>query len=151
MNALIVCTGFDTELIKIIARQKGNAKEKYFIKGFPSLQADMFQQSTIQLYKVKETIGDKGVHYLMASAYDPFSTAQMIYGLVNSFKSSNVSNIYLSPLSTKPHAIAMALVYIFNESCPVSVIYPKSKKYFYGHTNGIGRSWRYTLEFPVKK
>jgi len=59
----------------------------------------------------------------------------------------NIEYIHISPLSTKPMAIAAALVYLDNPECPIDIIYPPANTYICGHTKGIKRTWKYTLEF----
>lgn len=145
---LIVSSGYNDELINIVSRDKEKSKRKIFITGFPSLQADMYQQSLIQLNKCKETIGSKEL--LRAPAYDPFSTAQKIQDAIDKIRrdNSNISYIHLAPLSTKPHAIAMALVYLNNPDLPINILYPRSDSYTLSHADGIKRTWLYSLELP---
>ncbi len=145
---LIVSSGYNDELINIVARDKDKSKSKIFITGFPSLQADMYQQNLIQLNKCKETIGSKGVEYIKAPAYDPFSTAQKIQDSIDKIYEGNpnISFVHLAPLSTKPQAIAMALVYLNNPSRPINILYPRSNTHHLGHADGINRTWVYSLE-----
>lgn len=150
-NILIVNAGYNNELINIVAQDKGKCDYKYFITSFPSLQADMYQQNLIQLHKCKQTIGEKNVKYLKAPAYDPFITAQKIQDTIDDILKieNNVSYIHLAPLSTKPQAIACALVYIWNkDKLPINIIYPRSMTYKLGHADGVKRTWKYTIELP---
>jgi hypothetical protein len=60
-----------------------------------------------------------------APAFDLFVTAQIINEIIEENPSS--TNIYLSPLSTKPQSVGMALFYITNyEKLPISIIFPYS-------------------------
>lgn len=144
-DVLIVCSGYDEKLFSAVASYKSNCKYKYHIIGFPSLQPDMYQESMLRFYKIKESVGNS--HRMFAPAFDPFVTAQTVDEIIK--KIPNATNIYLSPLSTKPQTIGMGLYYLFNKNIkPVNVIFPFSMEYTSGHTKGIKRTWRYTLELP---
>ena len=148
-DVLIVCAGYDKQLMETVIQDKNRAKHRFFIVGFPSLQADMYQQSLIQLHKAKLTIGSDNVHYCKAPAFDPFITAQEITNIIqSSICQYKISNIFFAPLSTKAQALAMALVYIYdNNEHPISIIYPHCERYEMGVAKGIKRTWRYTIEF----
>lgn len=148
-DVLIICAGYDKSQIETVIRDKNNAAHRFFIVGFPSLQADMYQQNLIQLHKTKNTIGSENVHYCKAPAYDPFITAQEITYIIHKrLQNYNISNIFFAPLSTKAQAIAMALVYLYdNNRHPISLIYPHCEEYQMGVAKGIKRTWKYTIEF----
>ena len=148
-DTLIVFVGFNDEMVTNVARDKSLAKHKYLFTGFPSLQADMYQQNLIQLNKSIETIGQKHVHSCKAPAYDPFVAAQKLQVIIDKrLKKSNPINfIHIAPLSTKPMAIAAALVYFNNPDSPIDIIYPLAEEYKSRHSIGIKRTWRYILEF----
>lgn len=148
-DALVIFAGFNDALVTAVARNHSKAHFKYLFTGFPSLQADMYQQNLIQLDKSKLTIGEKNVTYLKAPAYDPFVAATKLQKIVNELMNEkyNIEYIHISPLSTKPMAIAAALVYLNNPNYPIDVIYPPANTYICGHTKGIKRTWKYTLEF----
>lgn len=149
-DALIIFTGFTDALVTAVARYHNKAHFKYLFTGFPSLQADMYQQNLIQLSKSNETIGVTNVTRLMAPAYDPFVAANKLQNVVNELmegENNNLEYIHIAPLSTKPMAIAAALVYLNNPNYPIDIIYPPANTYMCGHTKGIKRTWKYTLEF----
>lgn len=147
-DALVIFSGFDDTLVTSVARNKSKALYKYLFTGFPSLQADMYQQNLVQLSKSKESIGETYVTNRKAPAYDPFVAANKLQIIVNELMDEkfHIEFIHVSPLSTKPMAIAAALVYLFNPDCPIDIIYPPSDTYISGHTIGIKRTWRYTIE-----
>lgn len=147
-DALIIFSGFDDTLMTVVARNNSKALYKYLFTGFPSLQADMYQQNLIQLNKSKESIGETHVSYLKAPAYDPFVAANKLQKIVNELMDDkyNIEYIHVSPLSTKPMAIAAALVYLNNRNCPIDIIYPPADIYYCEHTVGIKRTWKYTIE-----
>ena len=148
-DALIIFAGFNDALVTAVARNNNKAHFKYLFTGFPSLQADMYQQNLIQLSKSEQTIGEINVIRRKAPAYDPFVAANKLQKIVDDMMvdKNNIEYIHISPLSTKPMAIAAALIYLNNPKCPIDIIYPTVNTYICGHTKGIRRTWKYTLEF----
>jgi hypothetical protein len=144
-DLLIICAGYDDDLIAKISQNKGHCQKKYYILGFPSLQPDMYQESILKMENAKQSTGEfKKIKF--APAFDPFVTAQIINEIID--ENPNSTNIYLSPLSTKPQTVGMALFYITNyKELPISIIFPYSKTYTSKHAEGIKRTWKYTLEF----
>lgn len=144
-DLLIICAGYDDDLIAKIAQNKGHCQKKYYILGFPSLQPDMYQESILKMENAKQSTGEfKKIKF--APAFDPFVTMQIINEIIE--ENPNSTNIYLSPLSTKPQTVGVALFYIANyEKLPVSVVFPYSKTYTSKHAEGIKRTWKYTVEF----
>ena len=148
-DTLIIFVGFNDGMVSNVAREKSKSKHKYLFTGFPSLQADMYQQNLIQLNKSIETIGERHVHYCKAPAYDPFVTAKKLQDIIDMRlkKSEPVNYIHIAPLSTKPMAIAAALVYFNNPDAPIDIIYPPAEEYKSQHSIGKKRTWKYKLEF----
>lgn len=144
-DLLIISAGYDDNLIARVLQFKSKIKKKYFLIGFPSLQPDMYQESILKIYKAKESIGKKTDKY--APAFDPFVTAQVISDIVE--ENGNKSNIYLSPLSTKPQTLGIAFYYLWNyDKKPINIIFPYSKKYNKKTATGIKKTWKYTFELP---
>lgn len=150
---LIIETGFQTELIREVVRSKSKAAERHCIIGFPSLHADMYQHSLIQLNKAKNNIGSTRVEYHKAPAYDPFISANKIIEIIKANRQYKNNIFHISPLSTKPQAIGAALSYLLlNEKYPIDIIYPHSETYYSMNTIGTHRRWRYTIEFdPIRR
>lgn len=149
-DVLILLAGFNDTLLTNVARDKSKSKYKYLFVGFPPLQADMYQQSILQLNKSKETIGKTNVYYCKAPAYDPFISASKIQKEIDRLGVGNrqdIGFIHIAPLSTKPMAIAAALVYMKNPDLPIDVVYPTSDSYMCDHSEGISRTWRYIIEY----
>jgi hypothetical protein len=143
-DLLIIAAGYDDNAISKISVYKEYCRKKYCILGFPSLQPDMYQENILKLESAKLSLGE--YKKIFAPAYDPFITAQEIANVIAN--NPNVTNIYLSPLSTKPQTIGMVLFYLYNRTnLPVSLIFPYSNTYTSGHALGIKRVWKYTLEF----
>lgn len=144
-DVLIVCSGYDEKLFSKVASNKSNCQHKYHIIGFPSLQLDMYQESMLRFYKVKESVGNSIRKF--APAFDPFVTAQTIDDILKTIP--NATNIYLSPLSTKPQTLGMVLYYLYHKrDKAVNILFPFSMEYTSGHTDGVKRTWRYTVELP---
>ena len=144
-DMLIVCSGYDEQLFAAVASDKSYCRHKYHIIGFPSLQPDMYQESMLRFYNIKESIGTSSRRF--APAFDPFVTAQTIEEIVGEIQ--NPTNIYLSPLSTKPQTIGMALYYLYSKAeKSVNILFPFSMEYTSGHTVGVKRTWKYTIELP---
>lgn len=145
-DLLIIATGYDDQLVQKVLQEKIRVKTKYHIIGFPSLQLDMYQESILKLNHTRDLI-ENNSEIEFAPAMDPFITAQVIHDIVE--KNSNSTNIYLCPISTKPHTLGIALYYLINyKNKPVSIIFPYSRKYNIKTAIGIKRIWRYTFELP---
>jgi hypothetical protein len=144
-DILILGVGYDDDLISKVAQNKRSCKTKYELFGFPSLQPDMYQESVLQATNVKETIGEN-IQTRFAPAYDPFITACVLKEIIDD--NANATNIYLSPLSSKPQVLGFAYYYcIEGMTKPLSIIYPYSNRYPKSTSIGCGRTWMYKLEF----
>lgn len=144
-DLLIITAGYDDKLIAKVSQSKSKIKRKYYILGFPSLQPDFYQESILKIHQAKESIGEISSKH--APAFDPFVTAQVIEEIVS--ENSDFTNIYLSPLSTKPQTLGIALYYLWNyNTLPVNVIFPFSKHYFSKTAVGIKSTWKYSFELP---
>lgn len=144
-DILITTAGYDDKLIAKVVQHKSKIKNKYHILGFPSLQPDMYQESILKIHSVKDSIGIVKSRY--APANDPFVTAQVIDNIIK--ENSPISNIYLSPLSTKPQTLGIIFYYLwmFN-SMPLSIIFPYSNNYSPKTAEGIKKTWKYTFDLP---
>ncbi len=144
-DLLIIAAGYDDKLISKVSQEKSKIKKKYYIIGFPSLQPDMYQENILKIHQAKESIGlriDK-----FASAFDPFITAQVINEIIE--ENPDHSNIYLSPLSTKPQTLGIAFYYLWNyKNKPLNIIFPYSNIYSPKTATGIKKTWKYTFELP---
>lgn len=155
-DILIIGAGYDNKMISHVAKSKANAK-KVLLFGFPSLQPDMFQQNILNAYKAEESSHTGEFNYLdtrnsiLAPANDPFITAQAISEYLkkeNSIK--EITNIYLSPLSTKAQTLGFSLYYLYEGiGKPTSIIFPYCQKYSRETSVGFERAWIYTVELPI--
>ena len=146
---LIVGAGYDDRLIAEVAEHKDTAT-KIVMYGLPSLRADMYQQNLIRTYKAADALGHVADrHKRYAPANDPFVTATVLSEICSrEAKNGPITNLYLSPLATKPQALGFALFYIGErESTNTSIIFPYSTGYEKETGVGLSRTWRYTVEF----
>ena len=105
-DLLIITAGYDDNLIARVSNYKSKINKKFYILGFPSLQPDMYQENILKIYQAKDSIGQRIDRF--APAFDPFVTAQIIDDIVE--ENNNDSNIYFSPLSTKPQTLVYSSI-----------------------------------------
>lgn len=153
-DLLIIAAGYDDSRITDVANKKAKAT-KIQLFGLPSLQADMFQENILRAHRAEPAVGSESFKNLdsnlFSPANDPFVTAQVLKKhLEKSQKKRKYTNIYLSPISSKPHALGIALFYLWEAETheAMSVIYPMCKKYYGNNSEGFSKLWRYTLELP---
>ena len=152
-DLLIVGAGYDDRLIAKVAEDKDKA-DKIQIFGLPSLRADMYQQNLLRAYRAANAIGEShqaGQRRYYAPANDPFATATVLSEVVERRnRRRQITNLYLSPLATKPQALGFALFYLGEcENTNSSIIFPFSSGYEKETGVGLSRTWRYTIEFPL--
>lgn len=155
-DLLIIASGYDHNRVSDVANVKKSVKTKVQLFGFPSMQADMYQENMIRAYMAvtalgSETFASMDVN-IFAPAYDPFVTAQAIHDYLNDQQAKvPFTNIYISPLSSKPQALGIALYYLW-ERCHeknLSIIYPQCRRYITENSEGMGCLWRYIIELPA--
>lgn len=149
-DLLVVGAGYEDKLLTSVAEDKKHAK-KVLIYGFPSLQADMFQENVLRVSRAEEAVGAYDPNMVIfAAANDPFATANAIRKIVREHERDDpVFNLYLSPLSTKPQVVGFGLYYITERlETATSIIFPFASNYEPETSKGIGRIWRYTIEIP---
>lgn len=151
-DLLIIGTGYDYELIKQVVEYKDYAHIAT-LWGFPSLRADMYQENVLCANKAGDAVfsGDWHKNRYYAKANDPFSTAKQLREIINIHKNKEaITNIYLSPLSTKPQVLGFCLLYIFDWlDKEASIIFPFSEVYSRETSTGISKIWKYSVEVPV--
>lgn len=149
-DLLIIGAGYESQLIEEVADDKDKAK-KLVLLGLPSLRADMYQQNAIRTHLAGDALGEGGSRKYFAPASDPFVTASVLSEMVSREKRLRpVTNLYLSPLSTKAQALGFVLLYITEckNDC-ASIIFPFNKNYSNETSDGIARIWKYTLQIPI--
>lgn len=147
-DLIIIGTGYDHHLIsRVILEKEGSRLVQ--LHSLPSLSADMYQESLIRLDRASVPSHPSDDQVFFSSANDPYLTATALSKAYSRLKSMrNITNLYISPLATKPQALGFGLFYIRElESTPSSVIFPYSSKYSRETSKGIGRSWVYPIFF----
>jgi hypothetical protein len=148
-DILIIGSGYDNKLISNVAERKDKAR-KIQLFGFPSLKADMYQENLLRANKAEDSLGGARTLSLFAPANDPFVTASVLSDFVNSEnRIKQISNLYLSPLSTKAQTLGFVLYYVWE--CiekNASIIFPFTNTYNRETTIGVSKIWKYTLELP---
>jgi hypothetical protein len=148
-DVLIVGAGYDHDLIGQVIANKSSARLLQLL-SLPSLSADMYQESLTRLHRVADApvnVPDEQLAY--ASANDPFVTYIVLAESLRkiSSRSRKISNLYLSPLATKPQAIGFGLFYLKNLiGQPASIIFPYATHYSKETSKGVGRTWLYALD-----
>lgn len=157
-DLLIIAAGYDHSRIADVANNRKDCKKKVLLFGFPAISPGMFQENILRAYKAEEAIAtecfkdmDSNIY---APAYDPFVTAQEIKEYILKQQKSNhkdFTSIYMAPLSTKPHAIGMALYFLWEAGWGknINLIYPFCQQYIVDNSDGIARVWKYKIELPV--
>lgn len=145
-DVLIIGSGYDHESISRVAYNK-DAARKIQLLGLPSLRADMYQENELKVALAEDAVGQGSTYF--APAYDPFVTAQVLDDVIREASCHKpISNLYLSPLASKPQVLGFALYYISRlEGSSASIIYPTTPRYSRETTIGLSRVWQYTVEF----
>jgi hypothetical protein len=148
---LIIGMGYDDRMIAEVAEDRAKA-DKHQLFGLPSLSADMYQQSVLRSRLAAEELSDPNffeANRSFAPASDPFGTAAVISETVaRRRKERGITNLYLSPLGTKPQVIGFGLYHILEcSSGEASITFPFSRGYSPETGQGVARSWLYTIEF----
>lgn len=152
-DCLVIGAGYDHQLIAQVAENKEFSK-KIQIFGLPSLRADMYQENVLRANRAAEAVGreadDESSTYF-APANDPFVTASTLREIVNEINARKpITNLYLSPLATKPQVLGFALYYLTEcRNSATSLIFPFCRAYNQETTTGVSRIWRYTVELPA--
>ena len=148
-DVLIVGAGYDHDLVGHVIANKSGARLVQLL-SLPSLSADMYQESLIRLHRVADApvnVPDEQLAY--ASANDPYVTYIVLAETLQkiSSRSRQPSNVYLSPLATKPQAVGFALYYLKHlAGRPASIIFPFASHYSKETSKGVGRAWLYQLK-----
>lgn len=154
-DLLIIAAGYDHSRIVDVATKKKGCKKKVLLFGFPAISPGMFQENILRAHEAEGAIGTECFKDMDSNiytpAYDPFVTAQIISDYIEKQNMLEpITNIYLAPLSTKPHALGMALYFLWESGFTknISLIYPFCKQYITDNSNGIARIWRYEFLLP---
>lgn len=146
-DCLFIGMGYDDELVRRVAESKEDAR-KIQMYGLPSLAADMYQESVLRSFKASEALGPWWDDRCFAPANDPFATANVLQERVKQEESGyRLTNLYLSPLGTKPQVLGFALYFATERrGTPSSIIFPFTSGYEQETSKGVARSWVYNVE-----
>lgn len=155
-DLLIIGAGYDHDMMKEVAEQKRHAQTA-LVLGFPSLAADMYQESVLRITEAEEELrqglaGDRSKIYY-APASDPFVTASVLRSIVDRERTyRKTRSFYLSPLGTKPQVLGFAVFFAYERQWldnAISVLLPEIRSYERDTSQGIGRVWHYAVPFQV--
>ncbi len=152
-DLLVIAAGYDHSRIIDVANDKKGA-QKVLMFGFPPSSPGMFQENILRAHLAETAVGEdcfKNMDLnIFAPANDPFSTAQALKEYFAHSRKDPFTNVYFSPLSSKPQALGMALFYLWEagNTKPWSIIYPFCSHYIADTTTTISRIWRYEVELP---
>ncbi|MNP30386.1 hypothetical protein D3C76_1234550 [compost metagenome] len=111
----------------------------------------MYQESIVRASRASEAAFPAARTKLRyyAPVNDPFSTAERIQEVVQAEQlKRKITNLYLSPLSTKAQALGFALYYLYSGFPSASIIFPFADGYEQETSVGTAEIWRYTIELP---
>jgi hypothetical protein len=145
-DLLVIGIGYDHHLISHAIQAKENARV-IELHSFPSLSADMYHESILRLDRVSNERSRVGDEIQYSSANDPFVVAASLASAVRLAETRRqVTNIYFSPLATKPQAVGFGLHYLkCRRGTATSIIYPLRQSYDKETSTGVGRSWIYPI------
>lgn len=146
-DVLVIGVGYDHDLVAQVIANKGRARLVQLL-SLPSLSADMYQESLLRLDRVPDAPSQVPDEYLcFASANDPYVTAAVLdEALERLLGQGPISNLYLSPLATKPQVLGFGMFYLLRQGeIPASVIFPFARTYSKETTTGVGRTWKYEV------
>lgn len=146
-DVLVIGAGYDHQLIAHVAETKAKTR-KIQMFGLPSLQADMYQENVLRANRAAEAVGV--YQDCFAPANDPFVTASVLSNTLQRIETRKpITNLYLSPLATKPQVLGFGLYYLYErQDTAASIIFPISLRYNRETTKGLTKIWRYEVEFP---
>lgn len=151
---LVIGIGYDHRLISEVVNNK-DSSIVYPLFSFPSLSPDMYQQSALRASISGDVALDQlwTVNRKFSPANDPFSTAGVLKEILEKIEGSgSVSNIYLSPLSTKVQALGFALFWVREakrRNSSISLLMPECLTYSRETSVGIKRVWEYVVDFTA--
>jgi hypothetical protein len=149
-DVLIMAAGFDHRLMNEVTNSR-DFVSVYPVFGFPSLSADMYQQSAVRASESGAVVFSDGwtTNRRFAPASDPFATAEAVANVVEGIEAKGVShNYYLAPLSTKAQALGFAIFWHYESNLNRSIVmlFPECLTYSRETSVGFKRLWAYNIE-----
>lgn len=149
-NHLLLAVGYDHQLTSQVFSYKSNVIS-HPLFSFPSLSADMYQQSALRSEKSGEIVlkDDWINNRFFAPANDPFATAGIVSERIQHIDQKGAEeNIFLAPLSTKVQVLGMSIYWLLEGSkrgrC--AVLLPECLTYSRETSTGLKRLWAYEIE-----
>ncbi|MDQ7954756.1 MAG: hypothetical protein RET84_02550 [Pseudomonadota bacterium] len=147
---LIIAVGYDHQSVSEVAAHKDGVTV-HPLFAFPSLSADMYQQSAIRAERSGEVaVRPEWVsNRFFAPANDPFSTAQVLSERIRQIDAKGPDqNVYISPLSTKVQALGVSLYWYLEGRGRgrTTVLLPECLSYSPETSTGLKRLWKYDVE-----
>lgn len=147
---LIINIGYDHKMLSQISSYKDGAIY-HPVFSFPSLSADMYQQSSIRAALGGSITQDSNwiTKRKFSPANNPFATAQVVSDIVKeldlNFHGKN--NIYLAPISTKAQTLGFAIYWALEgKDRGVTILLPECLSYSRETSQGLKRLWAYEVE-----
>ena len=103
-DLLIIAAGYDHSRIVEWQPKRKDARKKVLLFGFPAISPGMFQENILRAHEAEAAIETECFKDMDSNIYAPEKQN----------KRAPITNIYLSPLSTKPHALGMACIFYGN-------------------------------------
>lgn len=148
-DVLIIGIGYDHNLISRVILSKESARLVQ-LHSLPSLSADMYQESLLRLERVASApVKIPEDQLFFSSANDPYTTAANLAKAYRSLNQPNpITNLYLSPLATKPQTVGFGIFYLKElRDKAASIIFPFAQKYARETSEGVGKTWVYPIHF----
>lgn len=138
-NYAVVSVGFDDRIISQVFNNR-ESYNFYPVYAFPSLGADMYQQSVIRVSKCGVANNDSWLNNKkFAPANDPFLMAQKVSDIVREIEKKEeggVFNLHLCPFSTKAQALGMSIYWLYEGKNNINFLMPDWN--FYASETGVG-------------
>jgi len=111
-DVLIVGAGYDHKLIAEVADIR-TKRARFRFLAYRHWRADMYQENVLRAHKAEESVGSHMSDELssfFAPANDPFVTAAVLQDIVRGLTArKQLTNLYISPLATKPQGLRIKL------------------------------------------
>ena len=145
-DVLVLGVGYEHHLISHVLQAKESARIVE-LHSFPSLSADMYDESILRLDRARSERPRSGDEVYYSSANDPFVVASSLRSALTSVAGHRpITNVYLSPMATKAQTVGFGLYYLRHlAGSAASIIYPNSASYHRETSTGVGRSWIYPI------
>ena len=145
-GALVLFAGYDSKALQAVANYRKGADPRFLVIPFPPLQAQMYQESIIQIHQVQESVGvdvNDCFHTLRVPAFDAMGVMSELIRLA---KLTAPRVLSVAPLSTKAHALGVFLWWASLDEDGrkrTSIVAPRFARLEQDTSEGLGRIWTY--------